>query len=251
MKQIIDQLHNKIILKKTPTKIVSVVPSITEYLAYLGLEKEVIGITKFCIRPDDWFENKTRIGGTKKLHIKKIIDLSPDIIFANKEENTHSDINLLQSKIPVYISDISNVQEAFKMMQDIGNITNTKKKANELIVEIKKNKPAKKKLKSSLYLIWQKPYMCAGSNTFINDMMRYAGYKNCISQERYPQITLEEIKKINPEYILLSSEPFPFKKKHHDFFQNEFPDSIIKLVDGELYSWYGNCILKAFKSFSN
>ena len=82
-----DQLLRTIAISATPQRIVSTVPSQTELLHYLGLEKEVIGITKFCIHPSAWFRSKERIGGTKQLNIAKIKDLKPDLILANKEEN--------------------------------------------------------------------------------------------------------------------------------------------------------------------
>ena len=79
-------------------RIISLVPSLTEYLWALGLEQEVVGITKFCIHPKAWWQHKTRVGGTKKVNFKTIETLQPTLIIANKEENTKEDIEQLQLK---------------------------------------------------------------------------------------------------------------------------------------------------------
>ena len=90
-------------VSEIPQRIISVVPSQTELIYELGLDEEVVGITKFCIHPDDWFETKTRVGGTKNLNIKSIIDLKPDLVIANKEENTQSELEELSKHVPVWI----------------------------------------------------------------------------------------------------------------------------------------------------
>ena len=82
-----DAMGRTIDLTNTPQRIISVVPSQTELLYDLGLEKEVVGITKFCIHPTEWFRTKTPVGGTKNLNLEKIKAMQPDLILANKEEN--------------------------------------------------------------------------------------------------------------------------------------------------------------------
>src|SRR5436190_20217614 len=107
-----DQLGRNIELSGTPQRIISLVPSQTELLFDLGLDKEVIGITKFCIHPDEWFRNKTRVGGTKQLNLETIRNLQPDLIIANKEENTQEQLEILMSEFPVWISDIKTLEDA-------------------------------------------------------------------------------------------------------------------------------------------
>ena len=236
-----------------PQRIISVVPSQTELLYDLGLRDEVIGITKFCIHPNEWFRSKTRVGGTKNLHIDRIHALKPDLILANKEENTKVQIEELQHHYPVYISDIKDIQSALRMISDIGELVHKQNEAEEIISSIefeRKQAPNREKLLSTLYLIWQDPYMAAGNDTFINDMLREAGFRNCILQPRYPILTDIELQKINPEVVLLSSEPFPFKQKHIDAIGHIFPAAQIRLVDGELFSWYGSRMSQSFKYFS-
>src|SRR5476651_171659 len=117
-----DQLHRPINLPAPPKRIISVVPSQTELLFYLGLDEEVIGITKFCIHPADKFKQTTKVGGTKDLNINLIKSLQPDLIIANKEENERSQIEELMTICPVWISDISNRDEALDMITQVGQL---------------------------------------------------------------------------------------------------------------------------------
>ncbi|MBV6485502.1 MAG: Vitamin B12-binding protein [Flavobacteriales bacterium] len=245
----IDQIGHQINIETTPKRIISVVPSQTELLFDLGLENEVVGITKFCIHPNSWFKNKTRIGGTKTLNINKIKQLKPDLIIANKEENTKQQIEELQQLFPVWTSNIRNLSESLEMIKQIGLITKTNVKAEEIIAKIEQDfkllTSIKKQSKSTLYFIWREPYMSVGSSTFIHDVMERAGFVNALeTSENYPVLTSEQIKTINPQLILLSSEPYPFKEKHIKEFKMLSKNAQILLVDGELFSWYGSRLTK-------
>ena len=133
-----DQMNREIRLVSTPKRIISLVPSQTELLFDLGLDKEVVGITKFCVHPNNWYRNKTRVGGTKNINFEQIDKLKPDIIIANKEENTESEIKQLMKKYPVWISDIRNLEDALEMILLIGKLTKTNKKANTIVSSIQK-----------------------------------------------------------------------------------------------------------------
>ena len=102
-----------------------------------------------------------------------------------------------------------------------------------------------------VYCIWKNPWMWAGSDTFISKMLNYAGFENIISDERYPELEMKEIIKENPDYIFLSSEPYPFKEKHIEELNTEFPNSRFKIVDGEMFSWYGSRMLQAPEYFNS
>jgi len=248
-----DQIGHQIKLQELPKKIISVVPSQTELLYDLGLENEVIGITKFCIHPNNWHKTKERVGGTKTLNIDKIKGLSPDLIIANKEENTKEQIELLQELYPVWTSDIFNLKDSLQMIETIGAITNREKKSKEIIekIDVEFGKLREfNKYKTALYLIWKNPYMSIGKTTFINDMMSRAGLVNVLNkEERYPELSINQITKLNPEIILLSSEPYPFKEKDIKEFEEMCPQSKILLVDGEMFSWYGSRLLKSVSYF--
>lgn len=257
LKSYTDQTGYSVGLHFKPKRIVSLVPSQTELLAHLGLGDEVVGITKFCIHPEDWFRNKTRVGGTKQLNIDKIIELDPDIIFANKEENTKEDIISLRKHFRVWTSDIFNLEDNLSMVASIGEMTGKREEAQSLIDSTKTSfsNLGYSNKKKALYLIWQNPYMAAGPESYIHDMLGYVGFANVLSMDshdlRYPEMTNDEIARLEPEFILLSSEPFPFKEQHQKELQQQFPKSKILLVDGEMFSWYGSRPLLAAKYFKS
>jgi len=233
-------------------RIVSVVPSITEMLFSLGLNDEVVGITKFCIHPTEWFQSKARVGGTKNLSIKKIRALNPTLIIANKEENVKQQVEELGKHFEVLLTDVNSYAEALQMIEEVGEAVKKKPEARELISRIEncfsELNPSQQKF--AAYFIWQKPYMTVGGDTFISDMMQMAGFSNIFSaMNRYPEITIEDVADLNPEFILLSSEPYPFKRKHADELQRMLPQSKIILVDGEMFSWYGSRMLLAAEYF--
>jgi ABC-type Fe3+-hydroxamate transport system substrate-binding protein len=224
-------------------RIISTVPSQTELLAALGLDLEVVGITKFCVHPDHWFRSKARVGGTKALDLDKIHALRPDLILANKEENTQSEIELLAKTYPTYVSDVKTLDDALEMIATIGELTSRAPQALKLVDEIMekfKRIAVHSQPKSALYFIWNDPWLVAGADTFISSMLPYAGFENAMTSVRYPEVMDLHIHQLNPEFILLSSEPYPFKKQHVSAMQRKFPQSKVMLVDGEMFSWYGS-----------
>ncbi len=242
-----DQTGRTISLHSSPRRIISVVPSQTELLHYLGMEQEVIGITKFCVHPQQWFRSKTRIGGTKHLSIDKIRQLQPDLLIANKEENVKEQIELLANEFPVWVSDVNNLDDACSMIKSIGDILKKGDAANTLVESIRAEFSHLQADSTSLkaaYLIWKDPYMTVGHDTFIHDMFTRCGLKNIFADRtRYPTVTIEEL--ANCEVLLLSSEPFPFTQKHIDELQPMLPATKIILADGEMFSWYGSRLLQA------
>ncbi len=247
-----DQLGNKISLKNPARRIISLVPSITELLYDLGLNDNVIGITKFCIHPKIWFETKERIGGTKNIDLEKIDILKPDLIIANKEENTKEQIQILSEKFTVYISDVNNLEDAKQLIIDIGILCERQLESTSMVQVI--NDKFKDLLKSGnenksvSYFIWQKPYLTVGKNTFIDAMLQVCGLNNAISESRYPEV---ELKNVNSDFIFLSTEPFPFNEDHVIEIQKIMPYSKVILVDGEMFSWYGSRLILAADYFQN
>ena len=242
-----DQIGRTITLDKTPKRIVSIVPSQTELLHDLGLNEEVVGITKFCVHPAEWFNSKTRIGGTKNPDLDKIKNLKPDLIIANKEENMEEHVMELAKEIPVYVSDVKDLDSAKSMIRDVAKIVGKSQRGIEIADKIDsgfKNIKSKGHLKVA-YLIWRNPYMTVGGDTFISHLLEQCGMTNVFAnQKRYPQTILEEIKSLNPDVLFLSTEPFPFNAEHVKELEGFLPGINIKLIDGEMFSWYGSRLLK-------
>jgi ABC-type Fe3+-hydroxamate transport system substrate-binding protein len=250
MPQFTDQLKRKVEVMENPQRILSLVPSQTELLVYLGLQDRLVGVTKFCVNPKGLKKEITIIGGTKNFHFDKIDTLKPDLIIGNKEENYQGGIEQLAQKYPVWMSDIYNLDDAFQMMLGIGEITGTLEKASILVKQLRKDFDfGAQKKGTTVYLIWKDPLMVAGKNTFINEMLQKAGFENLIQKVRYPELSNKELMSLDPDYLLLSSEPFPFKQKDLEDFRFLLPRSKIILVDGQIFSWYGSRLLGARSYF--
>ena len=248
-----DQIGRSFELKEFPKRIVSLVPSQTEMLVDLGLENNIVGVTKFCVHPERIRSEKTQVGGTKNLNLVRVENLNPDFIIANKEENTREDIEALAKKYPVYVSDIQNLNDAKSFALDMGALTGNDEKAEKLVSQIDQAISQLKGLRkntepiSVLYMIWKDPYMSAGTDSFITEMLHVCGVENVLHKWselglRYPEVSLDQIKTLNPDVVLLSSEPYPFKTLHAEELSEKTGIKTL-LVDGEIFSWYGSRIV--------
>lgn len=247
--QIFDQLNRSVVLADAPQRIVSLVPSITETVIDLGATDQLLGRTKFCIHPKDKVSSILRIGGTKNIRVEDILDLKPDLILANKEENVKADVMRLAAQVPTYISDIKTVSDSCRMIKDLGSLLGKEDEAVKMTDQLDKLTP---KINAQsprvLYLIWQDPYMSIGNDTFIHHMMSVAGFNNVTALEtRYPELDMDEVMN-RTDIIFLSSEPYPFKEKHKQALEDRYAVKV-HLVDGEIFSWYGSRMLKASSYF--
>ncbi|HMQ08109.1 MAG TPA: helical backbone metal receptor [Saprospiraceae bacterium] len=248
-----DALQRNLSFHSIPERIISLVPSLTETLFDLGLSHSIIGRTKFCIHPKGMIDSVPKVGGTKNVHINKIQVLNPDLIVANIEENTKEEIEMLCKNFTVYISDIKNISDLTQFIRNMGNLFNKRALTEPMISEIMSSfhKELAKQHKV-VYLIWNLPMMTVGHDTFIHHMLLNQGFVNVFGHlTRYPVISEEDIRKANPDYIFLSSEPFPFYQKHIETFTEKFDKSRTVLVDGEAFSWYGTRILKLRSYFEH
>ena len=255
-----DHLCRKFSFRKPPERIVSLVPSISELIWDLGMEKELVGITRFCVNPREMFKTKTRVGGTKEIKMDRLNKASPDLIVANKEENTREMVGELEKQYPVYVTDVCDFESALKMIEDVAALCNKEKKGFAISKKIREEcdyyksdfKFGKQSGPRVAYLIWKDPWMTVGGDTFVSEMLRLAGFENVFgNQKRYPETSLEELRAMQTDYLFLSSEPFPFREKHVVEIQETLPDTRIELVDGEMFSWYGTRLLRSFDYFRN
>lgn len=249
-----DQLNRAISFQKTPERIISLVPSQTELLVDLQLTSKLVGITKFCVHPENLRKEVTVVGGTKKVRFSEIEALKPDIIICNKEENSEEIVKKCSKIAPTWVSDIYSFEDSIEMIQSLGEIFNVSENASEIIAKIRfekdvfsefiKEKPDKK----VAYLIWKNPFMAAGRNTFINALLQLNNFENIVTEEtsRYPEISLSMLE--SADLVLLSSEPYPFSEIDLAELIKVLPGKVI-LVDGEYFSWYGSRLRKAFSYF--
>lgn len=246
----IDQIGRKLSIPQPPSRVISLVPSITEMLFDFGLGERLIGRTKFCIHPKE-IEQVPKLGGTKNPRIADILALKPDLIVANQEENREEDIDALAVEVPVYVSQVNTLESSVDLVKDLGEILQSEK-ASEIFQQLQvfyksgfqTSKPR------VAYLIWNDPIMTVGGDTFIHSMLKWGGYENAFAQtKRYPQLTPNELIEADLDCLFLSSEPFPFKDQHLEEFRIMLPNVKVVKVDGEAFSWYGTRPLKKVTYF--
>ncbi|MFL1895955.1 ABC transporter substrate-binding protein [Aquimarina sp. 2-A2] len=257
MKTFVDQMEREVSIKSETPTIVSLVPSQTELLVDLGLEDQLVGVTKFCVHPEGLKQEKEIVGGTKKVHFDRIRALNPGIILCNKEENTKIMVEALEKDYPVHVSDITTLASSLALIKQYGAIFQKEKEALVIMNKIVQEQTDFKAFvqhvpyKNVLYFIWKNPWMIAGPSTFITTLLEENKFKNCYNgTERYPVVDLATSNSYqNVDLILLSSEPFPFNDAHKEELQQIFPTATILLVDGEYFSWYGSRLQYAFNYF--
>ncbi len=249
-----DPCGRLVTLPSIPQRIISLVPSQTELLYDLGLENQIVGITRYCVHPTSALTDKKVVGGTKKVVTKRLQDLQPDLIICNKEENTPSIVAQCETIAPTYVSHIETLDDALHMILQIAQLTNTLPTAQTLCQRIQQafaQLTAVRLPQPALYLIWKDPYMTVGNDTFIHDMMQRLGLRNAAAaQQRYPQLSMEQLVDLKPAVVLLSSEPYDFKPKDAAVIESAFakanlPTPKCIIVDGELFSWYGSRLSKS------
>ncbi|WP_340105130.1 helical backbone metal receptor [Rhodohalobacter sp. 8-1] len=237
-----------------PKSIVCLVPSLTELLFDLGLGDRLAGRTRFCIHPEGKVENVPIVGGTKNPRLDKIFEIKPELVIANHEENQKEDIEELAGSLDVMVTDIKTIEDALLTIYDIGKRCGVAAEADALIKKIRtemNNVPAEPQ-QSAAYFIWREPWMTIGHDTYIHSVLTHWNLENVYGEQtRYPKTSLIELAKKNPELILLSSEPYPFKEKHRDEVEAACPDSRVLMVNGEWFSWYGSRMLIAFRRLNS
>ncbi|TXK86170.1 ABC transporter substrate-binding protein [Paenibacillus sp. N3.4] len=244
-----DHLQRKVSFRFPPNRIISLCPSITETLYALQLSDRIVGRTRYCIHPANQIQQATIVGGTKQVKVDVIAQLKPDLIIAEKEENPKEMVENLAKQFPVYVTNVEQYDDALHMIRDLGVICNREEPAESMVKEISKEFQSFQPINQGrvAYVIWKNPYMVAGHRTYIDSMLEKFGFTNVFKDrpERYPSVTIEEFQRAQPDFIFLSSEPYPFKDIHKNVFVENVPGARTILVDGEIFSWYGTHMLKA------
>lgn len=211
----------------------------------MGFGDKVVGRTRYCIHPQAKVEGAVVVGGTKQIDMQALKACKPDLIIAEKEENRREDVEALAEQWPVYVFDIRSLKHAATAIETLAELCGCRQKGLQLRADIESawrplqpTGPAR----SVLYLIWRKPWMCAGADTYIDAVLTRTGLNNlaCDWAGRYPQIDVAAMQQAQPNFVLLSSEPYPFEQKHVQELKAMLPNSEFRLVDGEMFSWYGS-----------
>jgi len=232
-------------------RIVSLCPSLTELVFDLGHGDELVGRTKFCIHPADRVGAVEKVGGTKDPKIDRIIELAPDLVLLNEEENRREDAETLQrAGVRCHVSFPHTALETAEMVRSIAAAIDARDEGERIARDIEERHERVIRAAAGrtpvrfAYLIWRKPWMAVNADTFVSALLADAGGQNVFASQanRYPVVTPEELAAAEPDIVLLSTEPFPFKPSHADELArlSGVARERIQIVDGELLSWHGS-----------
>lgn len=256
---ITDILGREIAVTTPPQRIVSLVPSLTEYLCAIGAADRLVGVTDFCTEPAEVVANIPKVRGTKNPHREQIHELRPDLILAAKEENRKQDVQWFeQANIPVFVTDICRVDDAIPQLAQVAGLVEAADMATPLLNNIQQHLTSLQQelldrpRKRFLTFIWREPWMVVGGDTYAHDLLTRCGGENLALhfEGRYPRATLEDFLACNPDVIFLPDEPYVFTKKDLDAFipfttVPAVQSSHIHLCDGKLLTWYGPRMIEA------
>lgn len=238
-------------------RVVSLVPSLTETIALLAGTDKLAGITRYCIHPQEALRGIPRIGGTKDPDIDKIFSLGPDLIIANKEENLPQHVEALEKRVPVFVTFPRTVRQTIKTVLDLGVLTDARNNAEQysqsceaVLKAIHADAATAVPLRTAC-MIWKDPWMAAGPDTYVSDVLEVLGFHNIFDnpQERYFKTTLEAVLALNPQVILLPDEPYEFGKSDKSLVENSVATHgskvLVKLIEGGNLTWFGSRTLPA------
>lgn len=232
-------------------RIVSLCPSLTELVFDLGRGGDLVGRTRYCVHPAGGVERVEAVGGTKNPEVGRIVELAPDLVLLNEEENRREDAEALQAAgLRTHVSFPRDAEETAAMVRDVGAAVGRVAQAERIAADIERRVARVRRASRGAppvryaYLIWRKPWMVSAGGTFVSAMLALPGGINVFADhpERYPDVTADELAAADPDAVLLSSEPFPFREKHADELAaaSGIPRERFHLVDGEYLSWHGS-----------
>lgn len=262
--QTVDDLGFKLELPAQPRRIVSLVPSWTETLFAFGAAGEIVGVTRFCVEPAGAVAAVPKIGGTKNPDVKAIIDLKPDLVIANAEENRREDIEKLRaSGVAVFTTYPRTVAAAVESILKLGNVVGRPAEAGAITREIVKSVSeietglgAWSKLRFRVFCpVWKNPWIAFNGDTYAHDVLRMIGFNNIYATagERYPRVTLDEALDLRPDYVLLPDEPYEFGAKDVEELKPMLPPALsrrVVLINGRDLHWYGARMVHGLKTLS-
>ncbi|MCB9663474.1 MAG: ABC transporter substrate-binding protein [Alphaproteobacteria bacterium] len=261
MLEVVDDRGTQVTLPSPPRRIVSLVPSSTETLFDLGVGPAVVGVTRFCTRPADAVADLPRVGGTKDPDLDRIARLAPDLVVANCEENTREALDALAEVAPVYAAFPRTVDAALDDLVRLGTLVGRPAEAAAWRARIEADRAtlaprvAARSPRRVATLIWRRPWMALGADTFASDLLSRLGLHQALAHldGRYPTVDAAQLRAADPDLVLLSSEPFPFRARHADELAaaTGLPRARFRAVDGEALTWHGTRMAHALPALGH
>jgi hypothetical protein len=236
-------------------RIASLVPSITELLAVMGLVPWLVARTGYCIHPAELVATVPKVGGTKDVNLAKLRRLAPTHVWVNVDENRLDTVEALREFVPRVVvthpcSPLDSLDLIDTVNAEFGQLAGVPERAAALRAELRTEWETLQARPSTprkvLYLIWREPWMTVARDTYISRLLAAAGWYTLpdlhggdSGAARYPRVNGDEPWLMEVQQVLLSSEPYRFGAQHTAMAQALCPNAQVHCVDGELLSWYG------------
>lgn len=237
----VDDLGHPARLAQPPRRVVSLVPSLTEAVAATAPDS-LIGATDWCTRPSGL--DVVRVRGTKNPNIHQIVELAPDLVIANQEENRELDVRRLrEAGINVWVTHINTVDEALTSMTRL--FSECFAVQPDWLAQARRvwAQPLRPSGLRVAVPIWKDPYMWLGSPTYASDVLAHLGFANVFEQMgRYPHAEAGDSRVRNADLVVLPDEPYPFSASDGP---TDFPHHTVGLIEGRHLFWYGPAMLPA------
>jgi ABC-type Fe3+-hydroxamate transport system substrate-binding protein len=229
------------------------VPSLTESLFAFGLGGAIAAVTSYCVEPAERVAELPKVGGTKTPDLDAIMRLRPDLVVASAEENVREHVErLIAAGLTVYVSLPHTVRRAVAELRDLAELTGSAESSTAWVTSLAarldglERRGATRPPVRYFCPIWRRPYMVAGPDTYMSDLLRLCGGESVFGPgpARYYAVDLAEAMARAPDVVLLPSEPYPFAEKHRAEILacTDVPavrNGRVFLVDGQHITWYG------------
>jgi len=225
------------------TRIVSLVPSLTELVCELGLAGELVGRTGFCVHPQEVVRRIAKVGGTKTVNLEKIRSLEPTHVVLNMDENRKETAEALEKFVPnLVVTHPLAPLDNLTLYRRFGTVFGREREAEALCMRFQaaydEAVAATYPERRVLYLIWKGPWMTVSRDTYISRTLALFGLRTIpeSAADRYPK--LADLRTEAADLVLLSSEPYRFRDRHLAEVSGLTGKPAL-LVDGQMTSWYG------------
>lgn len=231
-------------------RIVSLCPSLTELVCSLGLGKSLVGVTRYCVHPQDDVKNIEKVGGTKNPDVERILSIAPDLVLMNREENRREDhAELERGGVRCLVTFPRDPESAAQTVRLVGRALRRTAEAEGIARGIEqrlretRDRAASRRLVRFAVLVWRRPYVVVSTPTYTSSLFECAGGRNAFAgaDSPYAAITGADIARERPEVVVLPSEPFPFELRHASELLAEtgLDERTFVLADGEPLTWHG------------
>lgn len=239
----VDDLGTPVPLIGAPTRIVSLVPNLSEAMWFWGLGERLVGVTTWCVSPPDGFPNAVRVRGTKNPDVAGIAALSPDVVIANVDENRRLDVDRLRERdVPVYVTAATDVASAAESLARLGTAVGTEapagRTADQLMTAVQRHRStAEGVLPRVAVAIWKDPWMTIGRGTVVGELLVELGFDLVPDEDRYPAVERDDLADV--DLLLLPDEPYEWTDEDREELLAEVPGRAVRSFDGQALLWWG------------